>query len=214
MNFSRMATLVVLSGAILAGSSAKAEDAKRIGVVNVSQVFNAFTKVKDVQEKMERLFDADKKAIEADGKELKKWEDRIRVDPRDPKRDVAFFKEIQAFELKKMELETKFQELAKRVEEKRRDEMKGVLNDIKVAIRTIGTSEKYDLILRAPEFEDEFDPKAGPDAEKKDETRSAAELVRKFRENPVMYFSQGVDVTSKVITKLNDDYKAAGPGGK
>jgi Skp family chaperone for outer membrane proteins len=204
--------VVVLCGmlAMSAMPRAQAEDAKRIGVVNVSQIFAAYTKVKDVQDALVNLFDADRKAIEAKGKELKKLEERIRLDPRDPKRDIPFFKEFQAFELQKMQLENDYQELARRVEEERTKKMKDVLNKIKAAIRAVGTAEKFDLILRAPEFEDEFDPNAKGE-KKEDESRSAAELVRKFRENPVMYFSQGVDVTGKVITKLNDDYKAEAP---
>jgi Skp family chaperone for outer membrane proteins len=207
--------IVVLCGMLAMGAMprAQAEDAKRIGVVNVSQIFAAYTKVKDVQDALVNLFDADRKAIEAKGKDLKKLEERIRLDPRDPKRDIPFFREIQAFELQKMQFENDYQELARRVEDERTKKMKDVLNKIKAAIRAVGTAEKFDLILRAPEFEDEFDPNPKP-GEKPDESKSAAELVRKFRENPVMYFSQGVDVTGKVITKLNDDYKAEAPGNK
>lgn len=212
--FSRSGTALLVCALIVLGGATRvqAEESKRIAVVNVSQVFNAYVKVKEVQDKLEKLFDADKKAIDKKSKDLKALEEKLRLDPRDPKHDVNLFREFQQFELAKMQLELEYQDLFKRVEEKRRDEMKGVLNDIKGAIRSIGTQEKYDLILRAPEFEDEFDPKAtAQDNQNREESRSAAELVRKFRENPVMYFSQGVDVTGKVITKLNDDYKANAP---
>ena len=202
------AALFVVVICMLAAVSARAEDAKRIGVVNVSRVFNAYTKVGDVQKKMETLFDADRKAIEKDGTDLKKWEDRLRVDPRNPKENIEMFQEIQRFELAKMQLDMKFRKLAEEVEKKRKDEMKAVLNDIKAAIRTIGSGDKYDLVLRAPEFEDEFDPNRAGAAENANQPQSAAELVRKFRENPVLFFSQGVDVTQKVIDKLNNDYNA------
>jgi Skp family chaperone for outer membrane proteins len=190
-------------------SSVRAEE-KRIGVVNVSRVFNAYQKVKDVQERMEKLFEAERNNIQKDGLDLKKWQDRLSVETRDPKKDINLFKEFQRFELAKMELDLRFQNLATDVEKKRKEEMKLVLNDIKGAIRAVGVQEKFDLVLRAPEFDDEFDPNK-PEEEKKDEGQSAAELVRKFRENPVMYFSQGVDVTQKVIDRLNGDYKAAAP---
>jgi len=206
--FSMLAVALCLSMA----ARAEAEDAKRIGVVNVSRVFGQYVKVKDVQQKMETLFDADRKAIEAQGNDLKKWEDRLKVDPRDPKTNVEFFKEIQKFDLAKLELDMKFRTLAEQVEKKRKDEMKGVLNDIKAAIRSVGTAEKFDLVLRAPEFDDEFDPaKAQPNQPNQNEPQSAAELVRKFRENPVLFFSAGVDVTQKVIDKLNGDYKKTTP---
>ncbi|HEY3323590.1 MAG TPA: OmpH family outer membrane protein [Planctomycetota bacterium] len=205
-----MAAVAVVSGGV---SGVRAEDAKRIGVVNVSRVFNSYEKVKVVQDKMEKLFDADRKSIATAGDDLKKWEDKIRVDPRDPKANVEFFQEIQKFELTKLQLEMRFRKLSEEVEKRRKDEMKSVLNDIKAAIRTVGTAEKFDLVLRAPEFDEDFDPaKAANPAEKeRNEPQSAAELVRKFRENPVLYFSQGVDVTQPVIDKLNGDFKKTAP---
>jgi Skp family chaperone for outer membrane proteins len=196
-------------------SAAQAEEgAKRIAVVNVSRVFNAYQKVKDVQDKMGKLFDPERSAIEKEGLELKQRQEVLQVEPGDPKRDINLFKKIQQFELDKMTLDLNFQKLAQRVEEARKNEMKNVLNDIKTAIRVVGSSERFDLVLRAPEFEDEFDPAkaaAVKDKDKeKEEPQSAAELVRKFRENPVLFFSTGVDVTQKVIDKLNEDYKKAG----
>jgi Skp family chaperone for outer membrane proteins len=204
-------TLVVSCLALSFGSVARAEDAKRIAVVNVSRVFSAYQKVKDVQDKMEKLFSTERNAIEKDGVELKKYEDKLRLDPRDPKTSVDFFKEVQRFELAKLELDMRFRKLAEDVEKKRKDEMKDVLNKIKMTIRNVGTAENYDLVLRAPEFDDEFDPNKTKEEKEKAEPQSAAELVRKFRENPVLYFSQGVDVTQKVIDKLNEDYKKATP---
>jgi hypothetical protein len=130
------------------------------------------------------------------------------LNPNDPRKDMGLFKQIQEFELHKMQVQLKYDELAQRVEERRKTEMKSVLNDIKSAIRAVGTAEKFDLILRAPEFDEDFDEKAVKSADdKKEEPRSAADLVRRFRENPVMYFNQAVEVTDKVIAKLNDDYK-------
>lgn len=202
-----LCAVVMLTSAMLLPQAVRAEEtSKRIAVVNVSRVFAAYQRVKDVQTKMESLFEPDRKGIEKESADLKKQEDIIRLNPSDPKKDINFFKQIQQFELKKAELDVKFQDLYQRVEDRRKDEMKKVLNEIKAAIRSVGTAEKFDLILRAPEFDDEFDEKKTAD-EKKEEPKSAADLVRRFRENPVMYFSQGVEVTDKVITKLNDDYK-------
>ena len=200
-----------------APKSARAEEAgKRIAVVNVSRVFKAYTRVEDVQKKMEQLFEPDRKAIEKESKDLKNEEDLIRSSYKDPKKDVEFFRQIQHFEMHKMEVDLKFQELYQRVEDKRRDEMKLVLNEIKSAIRLVGVQEKFDLIMRAPEFDDEFDEKKPADgsAAKPDEPKTAGDLVRRFRENPVMYFSQGVEVTDKVIAKLNEDYKNVLDKGK
>jgi Skp family chaperone for outer membrane proteins len=211
MSFSRTVPGLICAAFLAAGVALQthAEEAnKRIAVVNVARVFNAYQKVQDVQKKMEALFEADKNAIEKEGRELKKTEDALRLNPNDPRKDMDLFKQMQAFELHKMQLQLKYDELSQKVEDKRKEEMKTVLNDIKAAIRAVGTAEKFDLILRAPEFDEDFDSnKAAKPEDKKDEPRSAADLVRRFRENPVMYFSQGVEVTDKVIAKLNDDYK-------
>ena len=205
----RFASCTILAAMALGALPARGADegAKRIAVVNVSRVFNAYQRVQDVQKKMESLFEPDRKAIEKEAAELKKQEDYLRLNPKDPAKDIDFFKQVQTFELHKKEVDLKFQDLYQRVEDKRRDEMKKVLNEIKGAIRYVGGQEHYDLIMRAPEFDDEFDEKKSPDDVKKEEAKSAADLVRRFRENPVMYFSQGVEVTDKVIAKLNDDYK-------
>ena len=205
----RFASCTILAAMALGVLPARGADegAKRIAVVNVSRVFNAYQRVQDVQKKMESLFEPDRKAIEKEAAELKKQEDYLRLNPKNPDKDIDFFKQVQAFELHKKEVDLKFQELYQRVEDKRREEMKKVLNEIKGAIRYVGSQERYDLIMRAPEFDDEFDEKKAADDTKKDEAKSAADLVRRFRENPVMYFSQGVEVTDKVIAKLNDDYK-------
>jgi len=206
---------IVSLGIAMLPQTARAEDGmKRIGVVNVSRVFNAYEKVKDVQKRMESAFETEQKAIQKEGADLKVRENEIQIDQR-PRTDLVFFQKVQAFELDKLKLEVRFQKLAQQVEEQRKNEMKGVLNDIKNVIRIVGTGEKFDLVLRAPEFEDEFDPAkaAVKDKEKEErkEPESAADLVRKFRENPVLYFSSGVDVTQKVIDKLNGDYKKAAP---
>lgn len=207
-----LCVVAILMGTMALSMDARAAEERRIGVVNVSRVFNSFQKVKDVQEKMERLFETQRNNIQKDGLDLKKWQDRLSVDPRDPKTNIEMFQEIQRFELTKMQLDIRFQNLAKDVEKQRKEEMKQVLNDIKAAIRNVGLAEKFDLVLRAPEFDDEFDPSKAADKKKEeDELQSAAELVRKFRENPVMYFSQGVDVTQKVVDRLNADYKATSP---
>lgn len=207
----RLCSVVLVLGMVASAlTQVQAADERRIGVVNVSRVFNAYQKVKDVQERMEKLFEAERNNIQKEGLDLKKWQDRLSVETRDPKKDMNLFKELQRFELAKMELDVRFQNLALEVEKKRKEEMKVVLNDIKASIRAVGTGDKFDLVLRAPEFEDEFDPAKQPN-DQQNEMQSAAELVRKFRENPVLFFNQGVDVTQKVIDKLNADYKAAGP---
>jgi Skp family chaperone for outer membrane proteins len=179
---------------------------KRIAVVNIARVFNACQKVKDVQDKLIKEFEGERKVLEKDDKALKDWEAKVSTDTRNPKEDIEFFREIQKLELARMEFNDRMRKLGERMEKKRKDEMKEVLNLIKISIRNVGAAEKYDLILRAPEFDDLFEGRGNtPEA---DQNISSAELVRRFRENPVMYYSEGVDITAKVIAKVNEGYKA------
>jgi Skp family chaperone for outer membrane proteins len=207
------ATLLLLAGALLPAlpASALGED-KRIAVVNVSNVFQAYAKVKDVQDKLQAEYDPQQKELQAQERSMKTWEDRLRLGDGRDEADPELFKEKLKFEQATFDYKLKLRKLLIEVEERRKNEMKTVLNEIKNAIRIMGVREKYDLVLRAPEFGGEFDPdKADKKKDPEDEKMTAAELVRRFRENPVLYFSTGVDITDKVIDLLNSDYRAGSP---
>src|SRR5205814_4055858 len=111
MNFGRTVLGSICAAMLLAGigvqQTTQAEEAKRIAVVNVARVFNAYQKVQDVQKKMEALFEADKVSIEKEGRELKKTEDNLRLNPNDPRKDMGLFKQLQDFELRKMQVQVK-----------------------------------------------------------------------------------------------------------
>lgn len=188
-----------------------ADAAKRIGVVSVSRVFKAYKKVADVQKTLEAEFDPRKRDLEERGKKLKEWESNIKLKgPPGANRERVV--EIQKFELQKFDLEKDFRKLAMDVEKKRMGEMKQVLREIRGAIKAVALAGQYDLILRAPEYDEEGNPVTPTEeADAKNKAKSSAELVRRFRENPVLYYSSGVDVTQTVIAKLNKDYAATKP---
>jgi Skp family chaperone for outer membrane proteins len=200
--------VVAVTGTIRNAAAADPGDGatKRIAVVNIARVFNACQKVKDVQEKLSKLFEGERNTLAKEDRTLKDWEEKVKTDPRDPKTNIDFFKEIQRLELARMEFNERVRKLGESMENQRKIEMKEVLNLIKISIRAVGTADKYDLILRAPEFDEMFE--RNPAAPEQEANVSSGELVRRFRENPVMYYSQGVDITEKVISKVNEDYKA------
>jgi Skp family chaperone for outer membrane proteins len=192
-----------------AHAAASAEPAKRIGVVSVSRVFKAYKKVADVQKQLEAEFDPRKRDLEGRGKKLKEWEAKLKLGgPPGRNRDKVV--EFQKFELEKFDLEKDFRKLAVDVEKKRMEEMKQVLREIRGAIRAVAQAGKYDLILRAPEYDDEGNPVTPTDdAKEKNRPKSSSELVRRFRENPVLFYAPVVDLTQAVVTKLNGDYAGA-----
>ena len=207
--------ILVCGTAVRQASAESAEGSKRIAVVNVSRVFNAYKKVKDIQGKMNALFDDRNKALLKEEEELQRQANLLN-DGVDPKTSKPKLEKIHALEIARFDLEKKKFDLAMDIEKKQMDEMKQVLREIRSAINEIGKREKVDLVLRAPEFDAEGNPATGvaPEGNADDQAaRSSSELVKRFRENPVLYFSLEVDITQPVITKLNDEYKPAG-GGK
>jgi Skp family chaperone for outer membrane proteins len=204
--------VLVFAASVLVSGTARAEDTRRIAVVNVTNIFKAYLKVKDIQDKMERQFLAERNALDKEETDLKVWGDKLKLDGL-PEDNPDKFRSMQQFDLARFEFERRAKKLVADVEEQKKKEMKAVLNDIKAAIRAIGDKENFSLVLRAPEVDEEFDPNAKDDKDKKarEAAQSAGELVQRFRENPVLYFAQGVDLTDKIIEKLNSEYKATAP---
>ncbi len=201
--------LAVMTAAIVSGTVCAEE--KRIAVVNVSDVFGRYDRVKDVQDGMAKKYEGEQKKMQGKERDLKTWKDRIEADAvlKDPKTDPGLFADQLKLQQAAFDFQNEYNKLLKDVEESRKNEMKLVLSDIRKAISTIGKQEKFDLVLRAPEYTGEFDmEKAAGGKKAADEAVSAAELVRRFRDNPVLFFASGVDITEKVIEMLNTDYKA------
>ena len=177
----------------------------------LTRIFDAFTKVKECEANLKKRFEAEEKKLEADGKAIKNREVELSVDTRNPKTDPGFLKEIQALDLRKLEWTNTKDDLLKRENSEELNEIKKLLSMLKMAIRSVATAEKFDLVLRAPEFEDEFDPTKINDKSANTDSPTPADLVRKFRDNPVLYFNPAVDITDKVIAKLNEENKEAAP---
>jgi len=197
--------------------AADGEAAKRIAVVNVSRVFKAYKKVQDIQSNLEKQFKQTKDGLEAE-------EDGLRKDVQatgpdfDPEKKRDDLQKAQNMQIRKFDLERKKFEFLNAVEKARLEEMKQVLKEIRAAISAVGKGKAIDMVMRAPEFDWEGRPdgEQPPAGAADDETspRTSTELVRRFRENPVLYFSAGVDVTQDVINKLNEDYEKAGGAKK
>lgn len=217
-NIARLALVAGIAGLLCAqapAARAGEDGAKRIAVVNVASVFGAYKKVKDIEAKLRAQYEPNKKDLEVRRDKLKEMEFKIANEiPNGPTNKQQLIT-VQDYQRAKFELEYDFNELAKKVEKNRMEQMRQVLKDIRSAISEVGKDLNYDMILRAPEYDEEW--KRKDDVENEDPgAASASELVRRFRENPVLYFSSGVDVTDKVIAKLNAGYHgdAGGDDGK
>lgn len=208
----RKCAMAVIAAAVMVVSvqtGARAED-RRIAVVNVSEVFLHYDRVKQVQEDLAAKFKPEQEKLQKKESQLKSWKENLEVKAAtggNPK-DRTLLDEKQKLEMAVFDLQLEYDKLTETVEKRRKDEMQLILTEIKRVIAVIAKQQKFDLVLRAPEYGGDFDPvKAG--ARRDDEATSAQELVRRFRDNPVLYFAEGTEITQGVISMLNADYKAA-----
>jgi Skp family chaperone for outer membrane proteins len=197
----RFATITLFSSCLMWGLIA-AESPPRIAVVDVSRVFDTYAKVAAVKAALQKIFEPQQAELKQLERKLHEWEGRLRLDLRDPKKDIGFFKELQAFTLQKFEFELKVQEFQSAAAEREKAEMKSVLDDIKSAIAAVARAEKFDIVIRAPE--DDAPPVSGNDVTPRE---SMQEMIRRFRQSPVLTYKPDLDITAKIITTLNDDYK-------
>jgi Skp family chaperone for outer membrane proteins len=206
---SKSAAALIVVAAVFSLGSVRAED-KRIAVVNVSDVFSRFDRVKDVQESLGKAYKPKQEELQGKERKMKVWKEQIDQDDQiKPKNDRDLFANKQKFQQALFDLQAEYEALTAEVEKRRKDEMQAILTEIKRVIGVIGKQERFDLVMRAPEYAGEFDPAKA--AKKDDEQITAPELVRRFRDNPVLYFAEGADITDKVVTELNREYKAKPP---
>lgn len=212
-SFRRLAAALLGLALLVPARGAWAQAEKRIGVVNVSRVFKAYLKVGDIQNTLKTRFDPKRNELEQERKKLADAMGNFQGRQTSQNMSREAFGELQQLQLREYNLKEEFQKLAKTIEEARMAEMRQVLKEIRAAIRDVGQAERYDLILRAPEYDEQGNPEVA-DEENPEQAapKSAAELVRRFRENPVLFFAAGVDITSQVTAKLNADYQKTGAG--
>jgi Skp family chaperone for outer membrane proteins len=128
---------------------------KRIAVVNVSDVFSRFDRVKDIQDKLKTEYDPKQSALQAKERQLKTWKETIETtEPMKPKNDRGVFDEKQKFQMALFDLQSEYEKLTMEVETRRKDEMKKILTEITRVIGVIGKMQGYDLVMRAPEYDD------------------------------------------------------------
>ncbi len=168
----------------------------KIGVVNVSRVFQAYVRVKEISEQMQKIYGEKEKALLERKRRLKDWEGKLKLDTRG-KDDPEFFEELQKFERERFLMERDYKRLADEVDEQKAAEMRKVLNDIRNAISAVAAAMELDIVLTAMEFDD-------ADAE---QPRTAEGLVRQFRGNSVLYHAPALDITKNVIDALNIGYR-------
>lgn len=198
---------LAFSALILSGSSDAGEDS-RVGVVSILRVFDGYKKVADIRTQLDQEFSKQTKALEERAKNLKEWERKLTLEG-PPKRNREKKVELQKYELETIDLKRDFRELAGKVEKRRMEEMKQVLREVRSAIKAVALAGKFDLIVRAPEYDEEGKNEVAEDKQvKKQEVKGATELLRRFKDDSVAFNSPPSDVTQTVIALLNKEYTA------
>ncbi len=184
--------------------------AKRIAVVNVSRVFSAYRKVADIKSSLKTEFEPRRDALAARERKLKDAE-VLMAQGHLPKDQRERLKEIHYFKMKKIDFEEDSAAFIEEVESKRMAAMKQVLREIRSAIRSMATLRRIDLVLRAPDREDDGRDRSMGDADGPETSRvpTAAEMAQKYQRNAIHFYVPKIDLTIDVIRKLNDAYYLA-----
>ena len=201
-----LAMLVAVS-APLARAAEPDRDGRRVGVVSVLRLFNAYKKVEDIRKQLDAEFSERTKDLEDRAKSLKDREAELQLQAREKNRDALV--KLHHYQLASVDLQRDFNELSEEVEKRRKEEMQQVLREVRAAIRAVAEAGNYDLVLRAPEYDEALNPEV-PDGElETEEPKSANELVMRFKDDPVITHASASDLTQAVAKKLNDEYKTA-----
>ena len=176
---------LLLSFAIAAaGMPAFAQEAAgssyKIGIIDVQQVMDEYQKQKDHVARLEKAVSTRHEELKAQAAKFQEQK-KAYTDTRDSYSEEQRVEKEADLDKELLELESEIRKAEAEFERKRDALKKELLKDIVAAIEKLGQEENYHLILEA-------DP----------ESRTG-----------VLYFATALNMTSKVIDRLNADYKKA-----
>ena len=197
---------------------------QKLAIVNVSYVFENYKKVSDLQRKIEEDFKTEESKLQQQFKELAqqnkdldyvmKVEDMEKLTERDFDRVQTLRKQQYLFQQARQKYDAAMAQAYTKG-------MKDILTEIRVAIRTVADAGKFDLVLRSPDADD---PATSADTNPADadketfltrtEPKTVEELTERFNRNPVLFGARPADITTQVLTKLNEEYMKRATGTK
>ena len=214
-----------LLGCLALPLAALAEDAPQksaLAVVDVSEVFLNYRKVLEVNKQMEVDFEPRKKALVQERLLIKKAGEMLQSrKSQDGGKSEFLFDQEQHFEKMLFQHAKKTRDMEQDMAQSMRKSMREVLNEIRAAINQAAKQRGITLVLRAadaPNME-VFDAKEQdtrpPDNDKPVENtlkeilkpRTMVDLIGRFKQNPVLYGADAVDITKDVLKVLNDQFE-------
>ncbi len=186
---SRSACIVGLLGAVLLAAPARAQQAPKIGVVNVAKVFSNYRKTQELERDLKATRDQKQQVADEKRNELNKLRESIALlelgtDERK--------KQEEDFQKKQVEFQSFQKVTADALVNKRREATEKLYAEIAKAIGDHGREQNFDLIVKlddAPITSDSVD-----------------ELIFKINQRNVIYVSPKLDITDTVLNRLNKAY--------
>ena len=210
---------VLVSGLPLCRHASAADLApQKLAIVNVSFIFENYTKVPDLQRKIDETHKGEENTLQQRFKELAQRNKDLDQFMNNPDASPDIFDKIQQLRRDQYMFDRDRRRYDEGIQQEYTKGMKDILTDIRVAIRTVADSGHFDLVLRSPDADDPNvtegdkngprDPAAGDNKTwlELNGPKSVGELIERFNRNPVLYGAKPVDITKDVLTRLNDDY--------
>ena len=200
---------------LFAAATHSSAEEQRLAVVNVSLVFEKYSKVPDVQRRIDDKFKAMKDELSQRATELERRnKDVAQLYSQDRSSELVFDR-VQKLRKDQFKFEKELNNLNADIQKEYTREMRDVLTDIRVMVRTVADKGGFALVLRSPDTDDP-EPVTNPDelqnpADRRtylelNAPKTVAQLVERFNRNPVLFGAKTVDITQEVLTKLNDEY--------
>ncbi|MCF6157799.1 MAG: OmpH family outer membrane protein [wastewater metagenome] len=167
----------------------------KIGVIDLNAVFEKYEKRKTLDAQLKEQEKHYQKIINDKKKELVNLKEKIQLLDLGSE---ARIKNEEAFEKKNIELESYAKYAEKSLVKKYKDYFENLYSEVCREVENIGKRENYDLIIKKEE----------PELQ----SGGISELQFKVGIKTVLYNSEGVDITSKVVAALNKNYAEANKG--
>lgn len=193
-----MASVACLCLFSLNSVHAKESDTARglkVGIVDLNSVFEKYEKRKSADAQLKEQEKQYQKTINDKKKELISLNEKIQLLDLGSE---ARRKDEETFERKNMELESYAKFAEKNLMKKYKDYFEGLYKEVCKEVEAIGKREQYDLIIKKEE----------PELQ----SGGISELQFKVGIKTVLYHSEAVDITNKVIDNLNKKYSEASKG--
>ncbi|HHT9119640.1 MAG TPA: OmpH family outer membrane protein [Candidatus Hypogeohydataceae bacterium YC41] len=162
----------------------------KVGVVNLNKIFEQYDKRKELEEDFRNIKSKAEDTLKSKQEEAVSLRDEIQLlEVGSPARK----KKEEDMEKLLLYLQVEDEMARKNLAKSEKDFYEELFQDINVVVADVGKKEAFDLILK----KEDVDPKSA----------DLLELRLKIGIGTVLYFSNALDITDKVVESLNRKYK-------